>query len=233
MVRKFVALLLAPALLAGVAAGLTRASASDDPNAASFVAKTNAERQSRGLRPYAVASDLAAVAKRHSADMAARQSLYHNPNLGSEVTGWQVVGENVGDGGSVDGIHTAFMDSPDHRANILATDYTQVGIGTVTDGNGVIWVTEVFRLPSQAPTVSAPTTTRAARSVSRTPARPAVRPAPAKPAVKATRKSVSAVVRPETDAFVAALVPDSALVAPGDPFTMVLTYVDTMAALRG
>jgi hypothetical protein len=231
MLRKIAAVLLGPALLAGLAIGATRATAAGDANAASFVSKTNAERTSRGLRAYTVAADLTSVAKRHSEDMAAKQSLYHNPNLGTEVTNWQVVGENVGDGGSVDAIHTAFMNSPEHRANILATDYTQIGIGTVTDAKGVIWVTEVFRLPASAPVVQAPKTVTAPRTVTRTPVR-ATAPKPARPVVKAAREvTPAAPVRPDADVFVTALADGTPYAEPGDPLAQAIAYADTMAAL--
>ena len=114
---------------------------------AQFVAKMNAARQASGLAPYSVASDLAAVARNHSQQMASQQSLYHNPSLTTQVQNWQAVGENVGEGPSVSDIHTAFMNSPEHRANILDHDFTQVGVGVAVDKNGIIWVTEDFRQP--------------------------------------------------------------------------------------
>jgi hypothetical protein len=232
MLRKIAAVLLGPALLAGLAIGATRATATGDADAASFVSKTNAERTSRGLRAYTVASDLTAVAKRHSEDMAAKQSLYHNPNLGTEVSNWQVVGENVGDGGSVDAIHTAFMNSPEHRANILATDFTQIGIGTVTDAKGVIWVTEVFRLPASAPVVQPPRTVTAPRTVTRTPVRATAPRPPAQPVVKAARQvAPAAPVRPDAGVFVSALAGGTAYAEPGDPLALAIAYADTMAAL--
>ena len=121
-----------------------------------FVAKMNASRQAAGLRPYAVAGDLTSVARSHSQQMASKQSLYHNPSLTSDVSNWRAVGENVGDGPTVDDLHTAFMNSPEHRANILDHDFTQVGVGVTVDKDGVIWVTEDFRQPMSTPTTSAP-----------------------------------------------------------------------------
>jgi hypothetical protein len=225
--RKLATLVLVPAVLLGIAS--VTAHAAGDANAASFVAKANAERQARGLRPYVVKSDLAAVAARHSARMAAKNSLYHNPNLDSEVSNWQVVGENVGDGGSVDSIHTAFMNSPAHRANILATDYTEIGIGTATDSRGVIWVTQVFRLPMRAPVVTAPVRTQAARTVVHVPVqRPVVKPV-AKPAAPKRPAPKPAPVRPHADAFLTALAPKTT--GATDPFALAMTYADTMAAL--
>jgi uncharacterized protein YkwD len=121
-----------------------------------FISKMNAARQASGLRPYAVASDLTSVARAHSQNMSSKQSLYHNPSLTSDVHNWQAVGENVGEGPSVDDIHTAFMNSPEHRANILDHDFTEVGVGVSVDRHGTVWVTEDFRQPM---TTSAPSHT--------------------------------------------------------------------------
>src|SRR3954447_17604634 len=146
--RVLVALILAVtagAIAAAVAP--TSAFASTYEFEAQFVAKMNAARQASGLAPYSVASDLTSVARSHSAQMASRQSLYHNPSLTSQVQNWQAVGENVGEGPTVSDIHTAFMNSPEHRANILDHDFTQVGVGGSVDKNGIVWVTEDFRKP--------------------------------------------------------------------------------------
>jgi hypothetical protein len=112
-----------------------------------FVARVNEARASAGLPALQVAGDLTAVARRHSERMASQQSLHHNPNLGSDVSGWQKVGENVGRGPSVGAIHDAFMASASHRANILGGDWTEVGVGVVVR-DGELWVTQVFRLPA-------------------------------------------------------------------------------------
>lgn len=119
-----------------------------DPGAeASFVDLLNSERSAAGLPTLAVAADLTDVARRHSARMADQNDLHHNPNLASDVSGWQSVGENVGRGPRVQPIHDAFMDSSGHRANILDADWTEVGVG-VEIRDGVVWVTEVFREPA-------------------------------------------------------------------------------------
>lgn len=115
-----------------------------------FIAKVNAAREANGQAPYAVASDLTSIARQHSANMASQQSLYHNPSLTTQVQNWQAVGENVGEGPDVNDIHTAFMNSPEHRANILDHDFTQIGVGVSVDKNGIIWVTEDFREPMYA-----------------------------------------------------------------------------------
>ena len=112
-----------------------------------FIAKMNGAREANGQAPYAVYSDLTSMARSHSQDMARSHSLYHNPNLTSQMQNWQACGENVGEGPTVDDIHQAFMNSTEHRDNILDHDFTQVGVGVAVDKNGTIWVTEDFREP--------------------------------------------------------------------------------------
>jgi uncharacterized protein YkwD len=78
----------------------------------------------------------------------AGSGLGHNPDLGGDleragIGGWRTCGENVGYGSSVDQIHTLFMGSEGHRANILNPAYGQVGIGVVRSG-GTVWVTIDF-----------------------------------------------------------------------------------------
>jgi hypothetical protein len=114
-----------------------------------FVAAINRERANAGVSALKVAGDLTSVARGHSGVMADGTDLHHNPKLGSQVTGWKKVGENVGRGPSVGSIHDAFMASTGHRRNILDPDWIEVGVGVVVR-DGRIWVTEVFRVPSGA-----------------------------------------------------------------------------------
>ena len=133
---------------------------------AQFIAKVNAARQANGQAPYAVAYDLTSIARQHSANMAAQQSLYHNPSLTTQVQNWRAVGENVGEGPTVDDIHTAFMNSPEHRDNILDHDFTQIGVGVSVDSNGIVWVTEDFREPMYSSSSSSSTSTSHSSSAS-------------------------------------------------------------------
>ncbi|MDQ1629043.1 MAG: hypothetical protein QOI54_2787 [Actinomycetota bacterium] len=114
-----------------------------------FSADVNGARAARGLPSLSIREELVAVARAQAARMARRSALYHNPNLTSDVHNWRWVGENVGYGPDVQAVHTAFMNSPAHRDNILDRDYTEVGIGVVASG-GRVWVAEVFRRPSNA-----------------------------------------------------------------------------------
>lgn len=72
--------------------------------------------------------------------------LSHNPDLGNAVGGWQAIGEVVGYDISVDAIHRAFTASPAHRAKILSSTYTEMGVGVERRGER-FWVTEVYRQP--------------------------------------------------------------------------------------
>jgi uncharacterized protein YkwD len=159
-VRRVTARILVTTVLASIAGTITAvvaptvALASNSSMEAQFVSKMNAAREANGLRPYTVSSDLTSIARQHSNQMASQGRLYHNPNLTSQVQNWQAVGENVGDGPTVSDIHTAFMNSPEHRANILDHDFTQVGVGVTVDSSGQIWVTEDFRQPMHSTSTS-------------------------------------------------------------------------------
>jgi hypothetical protein len=112
-----------------------------------FVQRLNGARQSVGLASLRVRDDLTRVARDHSRVMASRNLLHHNPDLTTQVSNWQRLSENVGVGPSTGSVHTALMDSAGHRANILDSRVTEVGVGVeVRDGR--VWVTQVFRLPS-------------------------------------------------------------------------------------
>jgi hypothetical protein len=133
-----VALLLAP--VAAIA------SSADD---ARFVSATNSARGSHGLRAYATSADLSAVARRWAAHMAAHHQLEHNPSFTSQVCCWRSLGENVGVGATEAQIQRAFMASAPHRANILSSSFTQVGIGTARGSDGKLYVDALFRQPTR------------------------------------------------------------------------------------
>lgn len=169
------------------------AQAAGDP-AATLQSRLNAERTARGLAPLASAADLRGVALDHSRSMAASGNLHHNPSLGSDVTNWRVVAENVGVGGDADSLHREFMRSSSHAANILDGRVTQVGIGVV-QADGLLWVTQVFRQPmsSSAPAPSSAPRPTAAPQPADT---PAPDPGPA-PAVEPTADTPTPEAKPE------------------------------------
>jgi uncharacterized protein YkwD len=199
-VRRTTARILVTTLVASVAATVTAMVA---PTAAlagtasmesQFVAKMNAARQANGLRPYTVSYDLTSIARQHSRTMASKGQLYHNPSLTSQVQNWQAVGENVGDGPTVDDIHVAFMHSPEHRANILDHDFTQVGVGVTVDSSGQVWVTEDFRKPMHSTSTTSATpvhhsTTTVTHHYSSAPVRHAAPHVVSRPAAKPVHRA--------------------------------------------
>ena len=139
--------LIAACAIALVSAGVGTAPVwADGASPSSYASMLNSERTSNGLPPLSVSADLTAVAQRWSAQMAGSGTLSHNPGLTSQVHNWQAVGENVGEGPTIEDLDDAFWDSPEHRANILDTDYREFGVGyTVRDG--IIWIAVDFRQP--------------------------------------------------------------------------------------
>jgi uncharacterized protein YkwD len=107
-----------------------------------FARKINASRANNDQRRLRLDRHLSRVARAHTKAMARRGDLYHTNRLGSKVTRWIRLGENVGFGNRVGSLHNAFMASPGHRANILGR-YRWVGIGTRVV-RGRLWVTVVF-----------------------------------------------------------------------------------------
>lgn len=159
--RRLVGVLASVTVAVTALAGLgsaAPAAASTSSDEAGFVNSVNAARNNAGRPDYAVSADLTAVARRWAGAMASSRDLKHNPNLAGQVTGWRYVGENVGVGSDVSGLHRAFMNSPAHKANVMDGDFTQVGIG-VAYGGGRLWVAEVFRRPTVSSPASATRTT--------------------------------------------------------------------------
>jgi hypothetical protein len=92
--------------------------------------------------------------------MIANNDLYHSSSAELQAaagSGWSAIAENVGRGGTVDSLHSAFMKSSGHKANILG-DYNYVGIGTDTAPDGRLYVTVVFMKKGSTSSPS-PTTT--------------------------------------------------------------------------
>jgi hypothetical protein len=111
-----------------------------------FAKLTNAARSRIGHRKLRLDKQLSRVARVHTSEMVERTLLFHTPSnvLGRRVTRWTTLGENVGFGGSTDALQKAFMNSPEHRANILYSPFRHVGIGT-RKKDGLMWVTVIFQ----------------------------------------------------------------------------------------
>jgi uncharacterized protein YkwD len=114
----------------------------------------NKERTALHLSLLRFSPDLRAVAIGHSKDMASRQNLTHLSSSGKSYLDRLVdsrlffieIGENVAVSDTFDAafIHQGFMESPEHRDNILNPKYDTVGIGVVYSKDRDYFVTQDF-----------------------------------------------------------------------------------------
>jgi hypothetical protein len=211
-----------------------------------FLSDVNSTRQSHGLKPLTMVSDLHSVATNWSQHMASQGTISHNPNLQSQGGNWQEIGENVGVGPDENSIEQAFMNSSPHRANILNPDYTQVGIGTATGKDGRLYVTQDFRKPmgsSSSTSTSSGTTTHHSTTTHHRSTTTTTQSAPTKQysavAHPSTRRPAAApVVRrpaPRAVPTLAARMATAAHAATGanDPVKQALAFIATMRAVAG
>lgn len=175
-------LLTATLALVGVGAvGVQSASASEADTIGSLVNDARAANGQAGLLRNAA---MDAVALKWAQQMAASNSMVHNPSYSAQIpAGWTRAGENIAMGQPTPtAMHTAWMNSPGHRANILG-DFTDVGIAFITV-NGVTWGVEDFgkypgHVGQPAPPAPAPAPAPpAAAPVAAAPAPPPAAPAP-------------------------------------------------------
>lgn len=108
---------------------------------------TNEARASHDRRVLEFAASLSRYAKQHSREMAEAGYLFHSTadELRDALQGydWQLGGENIGVGGSLENLQDAFMASKPHRQNILRRVYDHAAVGIVR-ADGRIWVTVIF-----------------------------------------------------------------------------------------
>ncbi|HAS92319.1 MAG TPA: hypothetical protein DCS12_08850 [Clostridiales bacterium] len=125
----------------------TKASTSTAPSVSNYekqvVELVNVERQKNGLAPLTLDPAISNVARIKSQDMSANNYFAHqSPTYGSagdmlakhgiRYTAW---GENIAAGQRTpEEVVNAWMNSPGHRANILASHFTKIGVGYVNNG---------------------------------------------------------------------------------------------------
>jgi uncharacterized protein YkwD len=114
-------------------------------------ASVNQVRRAQGLSPLRWDESLAAAARRHAEAMAEHGSAQHGfegePSLSVRVkqagAHFSWLSENVTQGPSPQFIHTQFMKSPPHRANILDRDMDSIGVGVVEQGGQLFAVEDL------------------------------------------------------------------------------------------
>jgi len=143
--RRAVGSLLALALALSALALAPASPAGASPGAeSSFVSSINGLRAGRGLGSLSVDGSLVGVARAWATQMADAGRISHNPSLSSQVSlDWRRLGENVGVGPTVSGLHDAFVASPTHLANLVDASYTHVGVGVV-ERAGMLYTAHVF-----------------------------------------------------------------------------------------
>ncbi len=122
----------------------------------------NAERAKEGISPLAAEVTLAGIARAHSADMLTNNYFDHTSKSGCNAGcrldkasyAWKSYGENIHwmSGYTLSAAETAnkivqaWMNSSGHRANILKSTFTNVGVGIAVEGTK-IYTTADYSLP--------------------------------------------------------------------------------------
>lgn len=111
---------------------------------AEVVRLVNAERAKNGLKALTADWELSRVARYKSQDMKDRGYFSHtSPTYGSPFEmmksfgiSYRAAGENIARGQtSPQAVMNAWMNSSGHRANILSSKFTKIGVGYVSGGN--------------------------------------------------------------------------------------------------
>lgn len=111
----------------------------------------NVARAENSLAPLSLDTALCSGAYLKSKDMAENNYFSHtSPTYGSPFDmmkslgiSYRTAGENIAKNTSVKGAHNAFMNSTDHRQNILGSGYHKMGLGFYQDGRS-LYVTQWF-----------------------------------------------------------------------------------------
>lgn len=120
-----------------------------------LLAMVNTERSRNGLAPLTLCAPLTAAAQAHSDDQARIQTMTHvgsdGSTHGTRATSagydWTWSGENVARGDAqfdVEDIFNAWLQSSDHRANILHPAFVHMGAARATGADGDIYWTQTF-----------------------------------------------------------------------------------------
>ena len=119
----------------------------------------NVQRANNGVAPLVIDAQLVNLARQRSQTMANTSCFSHTtcgPTAFDLMGGigyvFQIAGENIArnnyaDAETVSVAMNGFMNSSGHRANILETRYTKVGIGVAFGANGMKYFTVIFAGP--------------------------------------------------------------------------------------
>jgi uncharacterized protein YkwD len=131
-----------------------------------LVELTNVDRATQGLGTLTVSPVLTEVAQAKANDMAAKGYFAHTSPEGLTPWHWfkekgyrfAYAGENLAvDFSESADVQRAWMNSPTHRANVVGTQFTEIGIATANgtyNGRPTTFVVQVFGTPARPVTVS-------------------------------------------------------------------------------
>lgn len=149
---------------------------SNSPQVAAVVASTlvdlaNSDRTQNGLAALTVSPLLQEAAQLKANDEAAKSYFAHVSPTGQDPWYWfaqagydfTYAGENLAVYFSdSNAVNTAWMNSPEHRANILSDNFTEIGIATaqgIYQGEETVFVVQEFGTPADVAAVPAPVPT--------------------------------------------------------------------------
>ncbi len=113
----------------------------------------NAERAKNGLKPLKMNAQVNKTATLKSQDMAKLGYFDHNsPTYGSPFDmmkkygiSYRTAGENIAMGQTTpEQVMKGWMNSPGHRANILKSSFTEIGVGVAKNSSGRLYWTQQF-----------------------------------------------------------------------------------------
>jgi len=113
---------------------------------------TNRERAAAGVAPVERLGNLDGIAQDWSAQMAASDTMRHNPDIRAQVDQafpgqWRSYGENVLQnwcGASGEQLVAQWMRSPAHRVNLLNPAHTHLGVGAAVADSAKLYSTQNF-----------------------------------------------------------------------------------------
>jgi uncharacterized protein YkwD len=116
-----------------------------DADTAEVFALVNDARIAAGLAPFSWDPHLATMAVDWSTNMSTQGFRHRENSTVSLPSTVRYHGENIAWGlrTPVSGLHQSLMDSPGHRANLLSTKSSRIGIGVVHVGEET-WITQNF-----------------------------------------------------------------------------------------
>jgi uncharacterized protein YkwD len=124
-----------------------------------IIAFVNRDRVAQGLTALSPSATLHDAATIQAGNMARLDTMAHElpgtdtPNLVDRARAvgyrFRMMGENIAYGyPDASSVHSGWMNSPGHRANILQAGYTEIGVAVARDTAGRLYFCQVFGTPA-------------------------------------------------------------------------------------